>query len=292
MGHYLDLKHTYLIEEDCSNNDCTVDGDLVCDTPPKFDLPALALDGFENAPCLHPANTCNSDENDSSEHNPYRNIALGGLGDQPDANSNIMGSANSCKNNFSKGQALRMHMNLLEKRLDLWMQEVQCEPNFILDNDAVIDRVRVTNLNECMSEVALSMRLENIGAKKLEAAKIQAFNSGELIATISWTGSLENGENEMLYLEDMISYPGHNEIMIQIVELNNDSVGRFQTNINFATFDILNSEFDFEFSMNDYIVCNRESVVLGTTKSDSLTNLNFVWRRKNGTVEDLSLIHI
>jgi hypothetical protein len=256
LGHYLNLKHTFLIEEDCSNEDCTMQGDLVCDTPPKFVSATAALEGFENEPCQFPANTCDSDEDDTSINNPYRSLKLGGMGDQADPNSNIMGNTNPCKNNFTQGQAIRMQMNLLEKRQELWMQETQCESNFMLDNDAIIDRITVTSLNECNSEVEIKMRLENIGANKLEVAKIQAYQDGELVATKNWTGSLENGESEILTFEDVISYPGRNEIMVQIVELNNDSVGSFQSSTNFATFDMFNSNLDFDFFMQDKNICS------------------------------------
>ena len=66
MGHYLSLKHTFL-PGNCSNNDCSVDGDGVCDTPPSASFGS----------CV-PENSCSSD-------------TLSGFAtDVPDLNQNFM----------------------------------------------------------------------------------------------------------------------------------------------------------------------------------------------------------
>src|SRR4051812_34972976 len=51
MGHYLSLIHTFAAQ-DCKNDDCTTDGDMVCDTPPDRSIAG----GFA---CSNPENSCN-----------------------------------------------------------------------------------------------------------------------------------------------------------------------------------------------------------------------------------------
>ncbi len=95
MGHYLGLKHTF--EAGCPNNNCLVDGDGICDTPP--DASKFTCSG----------NSCITDPDDISASNPFRPIGLGGIDDQNDMSNNYMDySSFSCQNAFSQGQKDRM----------------------------------------------------------------------------------------------------------------------------------------------------------------------------------------
>ena len=99
MGHYLGLHHTFL--GGCKNDNCLQDGDAVCDTPPDN------VAGF--FPCSANFNSCSTDSGDPSAHNPYRSLALGGLGDQPDMNRNYMDyTPQWCRDQFTTGQRARM----------------------------------------------------------------------------------------------------------------------------------------------------------------------------------------
>ena len=99
MGHYLGLYHTF--EGGCSNADCQSSGDRVCDTPPD--------NTTARPPCGFGQNSCTTDTDDLSANNPFRPVAQGGLGDQPDAHENYMDySRLECYNQFSAGQAARM----------------------------------------------------------------------------------------------------------------------------------------------------------------------------------------
>ena len=95
MGHYLGLKHTF--EGGCPNNNCLVDGDGICDTPP--DATKFTCTG----------NSCITDIDDVTGSNPFRPTGMGGLGDQNDMSNNYMDySSFSCQNAFSQGQKDRM----------------------------------------------------------------------------------------------------------------------------------------------------------------------------------------
>lgn len=103
MGHYLGLYHTF--EGNCANNDCSVDGDMICDTPPDASR--------YPAPCGASVNSCSSD-------------TLSGFSiDMPDPANNFMDYANAaCQNEFTEGQAVRMRGVIATQRSGLL--EAQC----------------------------------------------------------------------------------------------------------------------------------------------------------------------
>jgi hypothetical protein len=110
LGHYLGLYHTF--EGGCKNDNCLIDGDRVCDTPPDASTAGV--------PCSGTANTCTTDEDDPSENNPFRAVALGGLGDQPDMHENYMDYGfQSCQNSFTAGQRKRMRDAIANTRSSL-----------------------------------------------------------------------------------------------------------------------------------------------------------------------------
>ena len=103
LGHYLGLYHTF--EGACTNNDCLTDGDQVCDTPPDASV--------EPVDCNTPPNSCTTDSDDPSTHNPFRAVSLGGSGDQPDMISNYMDYGyNECRTAITEGQKERMISSL------------------------------------------------------------------------------------------------------------------------------------------------------------------------------------
>lgn len=118
VGHYLGLYHTF--EGGCINNNCQNDGDRVCDTPPDQSTAAMS--------CGNPLNTCTSDVNDLSVNNPFRPVANGGLGDQPDQMENYMDYGfQSCQRLFTNGQSNRMVGALTGVRASL-LQSIGCQP--------------------------------------------------------------------------------------------------------------------------------------------------------------------
>lgn len=108
FGHYLGLYHTF--EYGCTNTNCTLDNDRVCDTPPD-DYYTLA-----DTACVR--NSCNTDAMDTSVNNPFRSVALGGLGDQNDDARNYM-DYSYCSARFTPGQKARMVAALTVNRASL-----------------------------------------------------------------------------------------------------------------------------------------------------------------------------
>ncbi|MCW3086144.1 MAG: C-terminal target protein [Bacteroidetes bacterium] len=118
MGHYLGLYHTF--EGGCGNSDCLLNGDHVCDTPPDNSTAGVL--------CSSSANTCHSDSDDASINNPFRAIALGGLGDQPDMIQNFMDYGfQTCQNTFTDGQRSRMRDGLFTSRHSLLEHPGLCQ---------------------------------------------------------------------------------------------------------------------------------------------------------------------
>jgi len=104
MGVYLGLRNTF-IPFNCTNNNCAIDGDGICDTPPS---------SVAGGSCTNPQNSCNTD-------------ALSGFKmDVPDLTSNFMSTA-GCANEFTQGQAVKMRANLTTIRGGLIAQS-ECVP--------------------------------------------------------------------------------------------------------------------------------------------------------------------
>ncbi|MFK8165503.1 MAG: M43 family zinc metalloprotease, partial [Lewinella sp.] len=91
LGHYLGLRHTF--DGGCNNDDCTRDGDRVCDTPPDQSTVAV--------PCSGNANSCDTDTDS------------GFATDQNDMHINYMDYGYfRCYSAFTPGQRDRMHFFL------------------------------------------------------------------------------------------------------------------------------------------------------------------------------------
>jgi gliding motility-associated-like protein len=107
MGHYLGLYHTF--EGGCTNTDCSIDGDKVCDTPPDQSTAAIA--------CDQTINSCHTD-------------ALSGFTtDQDDLIKDYMDYGNyNCMKVFTRGQADRMTATISTARASLLACKSCMEP--------------------------------------------------------------------------------------------------------------------------------------------------------------------
>ncbi|MCE7926767.1 MAG: hypothetical protein DYG98_27325, partial [Haliscomenobacteraceae bacterium CHB4] len=102
MGHYLGLYHTF--QNGCYNNNCLLDGDKVCDTPPD--------QSTSWTPCGTVQNSCVTDTDS------------GFATDQNDMTINYMDYATwDCYNAFTQGQSDRMEFFLLGARQSLLLSQ-------------------------------------------------------------------------------------------------------------------------------------------------------------------------
>lgn len=109
VGHYLGLYHTWNTPNgiaNCLNDNCLLDGDMVCDTPPDT---SIALSG-----CM--LNSCSSEMDDTSGFNPF----TGDVNELP----NYM-DYNLCPISFSAGQGSRMH-DVVNNIRFLLLESVAC----------------------------------------------------------------------------------------------------------------------------------------------------------------------
>jgi len=113
MGHYLGLYHTF--EGGCTNNNCLLDGDRVCDTPPDgYDTPV--------ADCSKPSNSCTTDTLSNYSNGFFPR-------DTTDQVSNFMDYNNPvCTNQFSDGQAERMQAAIATQRPGLLSYNAATKP--------------------------------------------------------------------------------------------------------------------------------------------------------------------
>ncbi len=112
MGHYLGLYHTF--QNGCGNNDCLVDGDRVCDTPPD--------QSTVGPPCDIDVNSCSTDVNLTDLNNPFTT-------DQNDMFWNYMDYGEwDCYSAFTQGQADRMDFFINNVRFSLTGQSLCDNP--------------------------------------------------------------------------------------------------------------------------------------------------------------------
>jgi hypothetical protein len=95
VGHFFGLYHNNE-GNSCLNDNCLLDNDHVCDTPPEFQ------------PAYCDSNTCNTDMNDTSGFNPFT-VDMNDI-------SNIMMPILGCPYLFTQGQADRMNFFLYGTR--------------------------------------------------------------------------------------------------------------------------------------------------------------------------------
>ncbi|MEO6719422.1 MAG: M43 family zinc metalloprotease [Ferruginibacter sp.] len=108
MGHYLGLYHTF--DGGCSNTDCLTQGDRVCDTPPDGSV-------SPSPSCGNPQNSCFTDTLSNYSNGNF-------FTDVPDQVTNFMDYGNpACSNQFTQGQADRMHAAINTQRSGLLQDE-------------------------------------------------------------------------------------------------------------------------------------------------------------------------
>ena len=212
-GHALNLPHTF--GNGCSNDNCLVNGDRVCDTPPK------QTSGYGGGSCASPANSCSTDEDDTSTNNPYRPVSIGGMGDQVDMFENYMDYTGSCWSAFTQGQKDRMRAAVLAYRSS-YLTSQACVPPVALDAAVVEGFVRDT----CAAPVVgIDAAIGNFGNNTLTSVDVELRVDGILLATVNWTGSLDYGEVDTVSFPFVPAATGTHNICIKTVNPNGGNDG-------------------------------------------------------------------
>ncbi|MEM6964885.1 MAG: FG-GAP-like repeat-containing protein [Bacteroidota bacterium] len=125
MGHYLGLYSTF--HAGCGNDDCLLDGDRVCDTPPDWTI--------AEAPCEVDENSCFTDVNLSDPNNPFTQ-------DENDMRENYMDiNPLACYSAFTQGQTDRMTFFINGDRSSL-LNTLACDN----DCDNPIENFAISNI--------------------------------------------------------------------------------------------------------------------------------------------------
>lgn len=138
VGHYLGLYHTF--EGGCTNTNCLLNGDGVCDTPPD------ATNDF-----ICPNNSCSTEMNDTSGFNPF----ITDINELP----NYM-DYTYCPLSFSTGQSMRMNDALTQIRSTL-LQSNGCGQH----PGGSIPVASFTSANSCNGTAFTNTSLNSVGAQ-------------------------------------------------------------------------------------------------------------------------------
>jgi len=177
LGHQFSLGHTF--NGGCSNGDCLSNGDNVCDTPPK------ATSGSGGNACgSASADSCLTDDDDLTTNNPYRPVANGGVGNQPDMLENYMDYTASCWDAFTSGQKDRMQFNITNNRTGLSTHSsIACAGPSSLPNDIGIYGVNSNQSDNCQQIIFPDFNVFNYGTNTVNSCQIKIYSDGILSST-------------------------------------------------------------------------------------------------------------
>lgn len=201
VGHYFGLYHTF--ENDCNipNNDCLLDGDRVCDTPPQ------EVSSSSRTSC---GNSC---INDSKEQNtPFTS-------DQPDLCEDYMDySLHSLQNTFTNGQKQRMHGALLDIRKQLlnW--------NHLLDTgDYCLDIFTDAKdyIFVCDSVVQPQFTVKNNSFIVVDSFEVNLLLNGNKISNYLIYDSLAPGKTQSFTLPNVPLTSTLNLLEIELINIEN-----------------------------------------------------------------------
>ena len=232
IGHHLNLRHTF--QDGCPNNDCLSDGDRVCDTPPK------ASPGFNGATsCTSPNDACDTDDDDTSANNPYRPIADGGVGNQPDMLANYMDYTGSCWDAFTQGQKDRMRNDISTFRMSL-VNSDGCNATTAPALDAGISNIEPTS-TPCGTTVSTTVTLVNYGSSTLTTADVLLKVDGVTVLTSPWSGSLATGSSLDIVLTDITLTQGNYVLSAETAAPNGGTDGYSNNDISYSSFSVSGS---------------------------------------------------
>ncbi|MEZ4826593.1 MAG: M43 family zinc metalloprotease [Bacteroidia bacterium] len=179
IGHYLGLPHPF--DRGCKNDDCLLDGDRVCDTPPDNST-------FEGCGTF---NSCTTDTDDPSANNPFTS-------DVPDANNQYMDyNEGLCRRAFTPGQVERMRLVLTNIRASLLESNVCQTPSAF---DAGVAGIISPGLTFCDANLSLGIELKNFGLAPLNTAQLSYRLDQQPVVLGTWNGNLNYTQTDTVLL--------------------------------------------------------------------------------------------
>jgi gliding motility-associated-like protein len=182
MGHYLSLHHTF--NGGCVNNNCLLDGDQVCDTPP------------DNSPSFANCNinSCNTDSPDL-----------------PDDNTNFMDYTSCGPGHFTDGQRVRMIAALETSRSSL----IQSKGCLQLGNYDV-SMIDIVTGDLCKDSFCVRIQFRNEGLVPFTSLNINYSIDGIPQSAILWSGNLNTNETTSIILPCFVISPGLHTLIVSL----------------------------------------------------------------------------
>jgi hypothetical protein len=202
FGYYLGLYDTYRsVDNTCENDNCLLEGDRVCDTPPDA-TPGGAI-------CGQTVNTCHSDGL-SSGPNPFLGI------DVEDMYENFMdGGDPACKRVFTPGQMFRMRKTLIEQRASLLNQNL-CESQ---GPDLALIELLQPNLTVCEPLITPKVRVVNTGDTTIELIDFE-LRINDVVSNVQVGYVIPPGDTADLSLNTTLISTGGNLVSVRVNDVN------------------------------------------------------------------------
>ncbi len=178
MGHYFSLNHTF--NGGCVNNNCLLDGDQICDTPPD--------NSASFAPCN--TNSCSTD-----------------IPDLPDDNTNYMDYSGCRPVHFTDGQRVRM-IAALEMRRSSLIQSKGC----MLVGDYDVATIDAKLGDFCKDSICATLTIRNEGSKSFSSVFIDYSIDGLPQTGFLWNGILNPNQSAAINIPCFFILPGNHTL--------------------------------------------------------------------------------
>ncbi len=179
LGHGFALFHTFH-GGSCSESNCALQGDRVCDTPPT-----TLNSSCSNAAC--------SGTQQVENYMDY--------------------TSQTCKDMFTEGQKERMRLSIQNSRSNL-LNSNGCEPVVPILADASISSILAPTGNMCTELIEPVVILSNVGGTNLSNTEIRYRTTGPW-QTFNWTGLLGPGQETQIILPEYAGGWGQKTLEVQ-----------------------------------------------------------------------------
>jgi len=184
LGHAFALFHTFQ-GGSCSETNCNLQGDRVCDTPPTT----------LNWNCNNPA-----------------------CGGTQQVNNYLDYTSQTCQNMFTEGQKTRMRLAIQNSRPNLLLSD-GCQPVGAALADAAITAISQPTGSLCSETINPVITLENTGGTTLSTATIQ-YRTGGSWENFSWSGLLGSGQSTNIALPAYNGGWGEQTLTVRVINPN------------------------------------------------------------------------
>jgi hypothetical protein len=213
VGHYFGLYHTF--QGGCLE---TAGGDLCADTPP------VASSGSNSGVCNPGNDSCS--------------LPAG----SPDMVENYMDySSDACMNVFTNDQKARMIATITTaSNRPTILTSNGCNPLTPVSDDASVS-VEQISTSDCSPSVTPTVRVTNWGTSTMTSATITYDVDGGTSSNYNWSGSLAEGEYELVALSSLTEPSGSHTFNVSVSSPNGNSDLRSCNNSSSSSFDVSQS---------------------------------------------------